>query len=86
VSPWTVVPGGSPAGDVAALRTAQLGADALLIERAELGGTHLNWGRIPTKSLLAGADLLRKIRDASDFGIMVSEPTSDFTSLTTFRE
>jgi dihydrolipoamide dehydrogenase len=86
VSPRVVVLGGGPAGDVAALRAAQLGADAVLIERAELGGTCLNWGCIPTKSLLAGADLLRKIRKASDFGIMVPEPTIDFTRMMARKE
>ena len=59
-APRVVVLGGGPAGDVAALRAAQLGADSTLIERAELGGTCLNWGCIPTKSLLATADLLRR--------------------------
>ena len=73
-----MVLGGGPAGDVAALRGAQLGADVVLVERAELGGTCLNRGCIPTKALLAGADLLRKIRHASDFGIEVSAPTVDF--------
>jgi dihydrolipoamide dehydrogenase len=86
VSPRVVVLGGGPAGDVAALRAAQLGAEAILIERAELGGTCLNWGCIPTKSLLAGADLLRKIRQASDFGIMVPEPTIDFTRMMARKE
>jgi dihydrolipoamide dehydrogenase len=81
-----VVLGGGPAGDVAALRGAQLGADVVLIERAELGGTCLNWGCIPTKSLLAGADLLRRIRRASDFGIEVSEPTIDFTRMMARKE
>jgi dihydrolipoamide dehydrogenase len=81
-----VVLGGGPAGDVAALRAAQLGADVTLIERAELGGTCLNWGCIPTKSLLAGADLLRKIRDAADFGIRVSEPEVDFPRMMARKE
>ena len=76
-----VVLGGGPAGDVAALRGAQLGADVVLIERADLGGTCLNWGCIPTKSLLAGADLLRRIRRAADFGIEVSEPTVNFARM-----
>ena len=78
MSQRVVVLGGGPAGDVAALRAAQLGADVVLIERDELGGTCLNWGCIPTKSLLAGADLLRRIRHAADFGIEVGEPTIDF--------
>ena len=86
MSPRVVVLGGGPAGDVAALRAAQLGAETVLIERAELGGTCLNWGCIPTKSLLASADLLRKIRNAADFGIMVSEPTIDFTRMMARKE
>jgi dihydrolipoamide dehydrogenase len=81
-----VVLGGGPAGDVAALRGAQLGADVVLIERAELGGTCLNWGCIPTKSLLAGADLLRKIRRAGDFGIEVAEPTINFARMMERKE
>ena len=81
-----VVLGGGPAGDVAALRAAQLGADVVLIERAELGGTCLNWGCIPTKSLLAGADLLRRIRHAGDFGIEVAEPRVNFTRMMERKE
>jgi dihydrolipoamide dehydrogenase len=81
-----VVLGGGPAGDVAALRAAQLGADTTLIERAELGGTCLNWGCIPTKSLLAGADLLRKIRGAADFGISVAAPEIDFARMMERKE
>src|SRR5579863_3416832 len=76
-----VVLGGGPAGDVAALRSAQLGANVTLIERDELGGTCLNWGCIPTKALLSSADLLRKIRRASEFGIDVDPPRVDFTKM-----
>ena len=65
MSARVVVLGGGPAGDVAALRAAQLGAQVTLIERAHLGGICLNWGCIPTKALLASADLLRKVRRAS---------------------
>ena len=70
--------GGGVAGDAAALRAAQLGAKATIIERAELGGTCLNWGCIPTKALLATADLLRKIRRADEFGLVVPEASFDF--------
>lgn len=86
MSQRVVVLGGGPAGDVAALRAAQLGADVTLIERAELGGTCLNWGCIPTKSLLAGADLLRKIRNAAEFGIRVAEPEVDFPRMMERKE
>ncbi len=81
-----VVLGGGPAGDVAALRSAQLGAQVTLIERAELGGTCLNWGCIPTKSLLAGADLLRRLRRAADFGIEIPEPKINFTRMMERKE
>jgi dihydrolipoamide dehydrogenase len=86
VSSRVVVLGGGPAGDVAALRASQLGAEVVLIERAELGGTCLNWGCIPTKSLLATADLLRRIRKAGDLGIEVGQVNVDFTRMMERKE
>ena len=68
-----VVLGGGPAGDVAALRAAQLGADVVLVERDLLGGTCVNRGCIPTKALLAGSDLVAHLREASEWGIAVGE-------------
>ena len=84
--PRLVVLGGGPAGDVAALRGAPLGAEVTLIERAELGGTCLNWGCIPTKSLLASADLLRRVRRASEFGIEVGEVHVNFDRMMERKE
>lgn len=81
MSARVVVLGGGPAGDVAALRAAQLGAEVTLVERADLGGTCLNWGCIPTKALLSSADVLRKVRHASDFGILIGEPKVDFARM-----
>jgi dihydrolipoamide dehydrogenase len=86
VSARIVVLGGGPAGDVAALRAAQLGAQVTLVERAQLGGTCLNWGCIPTKALLASADLLRKIRRADEFGIDVAEPRINFAKMMSRKE
>ena len=77
--------GGGPAGDVAALRAAQLGARPV-IERAELGGTCLNWGCIPTKSLLATADLLRRVRRADEYGLVVPEVSFDFPKMMSRKE
>ncbi|MFQ5895472.1 MAG: FAD-dependent oxidoreductase, partial [Nitrospinota bacterium] len=51
--------GGGPAGYVAAIRGAQLGAKVCVIEREGLGGTCLHWGCIPSKSLIASAGALR---------------------------
>ncbi|MGI9539871.1 MAG: dihydrolipoyl dehydrogenase [Miltoncostaeaceae bacterium] len=81
-----VVLGGGPAGDVAALRAAQLGAEVHLIERAELGGTCLNWGCIPTKALLATADLLRKLRRAEDYGLVANDVGFDFSRMMERKE
>ena len=84
--PRVVVLGGGPGGDVAALRAAQMGAQVTLVERADLGGTCLNWGCSPTKALLAAADLLRKIREAKDFGILVGEVGYDFAAMMARKE
>ena len=57
-----VVIGGGPAGYTAAIRAAQLGMKAALVEaEEELGGICLNWGCIPTKSLLRQAELFRHL-------------------------
>jgi dihydrolipoamide dehydrogenase len=86
VTSRVVVLGGGPAGDVAALRGAQRGADVVLVERAELGGTCLNRGCIPTKSLLATGDLLRRIRRAPDLGIDTGPVTIDFPRMMRRKE
>ncbi|MBQ7557848.1 MAG: FAD-dependent oxidoreductase, partial [Lachnospiraceae bacterium] len=44
--------GGGPGGYVAAIRAAQMGGEVTIVEREHLGGTCLNCGCIPTKSLL----------------------------------
>jgi dihydrolipoamide dehydrogenase len=64
-----IILGGGPGGYVAAIRATQLGLSTALVEREALGGVCLNWGCIPTKSLLHAADLLRQARHASDFGL-----------------
>lgn len=61
--------GGGPGGYVAALKAAQLGAQVTIIEKTEVGGTCLNRGCIPTKTLIASADALHTARNLSDFGI-----------------
>lgn len=76
-----LVIGGGPGGYVAALRAAQLGLRTALVEREHLGGICLNWGCIPTKSLLHGADTLRRIRQAGALGIRVAPPEVDFPAM-----
>jgi dihydrolipoamide dehydrogenase len=76
-----LVIGGGPGGYVAALRAAQLGLHVALVEREHLGGICLNWGCIPTKALLHGADLLRQIAHAADCGIVVGQPRVDLAAM-----
>lgn len=62
--------GGGPAGYVAAIRAAQLGAKVVLIEEKELGGVCLNIGCIPTKALLKTAETTTVIKRSKEFGIV----------------
>lgn len=66
-----VVIGAGPGGYVAAIKLAQGGKKVCLIEKQFLGGTCLNVGCIPTKTLLSHADLLHKMTHATEFGIEI---------------
>lgn len=66
-----IVIGGGPAGYVGAIRAAELGAKVALVERAELGGTCLNWGCIPTKALLKSAQVYHYCQTAKSFGVTI---------------
>lgn len=68
--------GAGPGGYVAAIRAAQKGAAVTVVEGAEVGGTCLNRGCIPTKTLIASAEALVRTRNAADFGIQVSGEVS----------
>jgi len=82
-----IVMGSGPGGYVAAIRAGQLGMKTALIERSELGGVCLNWGCIPSKSLLRNAEVLNLINEASKFGIEVSGVEADFSkAITRSRE
>lgn len=61
--------GGGPAGYVAAIRAAGLGAEVVLIEEKELGGVCLNIGCIPTKALLKTSEAATAIKKSKEFGI-----------------
>ena len=69
-----LVIGGGPGGYTAAIRASQLGLSVGLAERAELGGVCLNWGCIPTKSLLHTADVMREAMTASELGLEIDKP------------
>src|SRR5262245_34839228 len=69
--------GGGPGGYVAAIRAAQLGLKAALVERDRLGGICLNWGCIPTKALLRAAELYHAMQRAEEFGLACDNPRFD---------
>ncbi|QJE72871.1 dihydrolipoyl dehydrogenase [Aerophototrophica crusticola] len=71
-----LVIGAGPGGYVAAIRAAQLGMKAAVVEREHLGGICLNWGCIPTKALLRTAEIAHYIQHAKDYGITVNGSVS----------
>jgi len=78
--------GGGPAGYVAALRAAQLGARAVLIESERVGGTCLNIGCIPTKALTTSTELLLKARRAHEFGLAIPTAAPDLPALMEYKQ
>ena len=76
-----MVVGGGPGGYVAAIRAAQLGFRTALVERDTLGGICLNWGCIPTKALLRGAEIAHTLRSADHFGFTTGETRLDIGAL-----
>jgi dihydrolipoamide dehydrogenase len=74
--------GGGPGGYVAAIRAAQLGMKAAVVEADRLGGVCLNWGCIPSKALLTGAELVESLRQHGEaFGIVASGLTLDYAKV-----
>ncbi|HJD55237.1 MAG TPA: dihydrolipoyl dehydrogenase [Rickettsia endosymbiont of Pyrocoelia pectoralis] len=73
--------GGGPGGYVAAIRAAQLKKKVVLIEKEHLGGVCLNWGCIPTKSLLKSAEIFEHIKHASDYGIDAGSAKVNITKI-----
>jgi dihydrolipoamide dehydrogenase len=67
-----IVIGSGPGGYVTAIRTAQLGLKVAVVEREKLGGICLNWGCIPTKSLLKSAQAYEYALHASDYGVSIT--------------
>jgi len=76
-----IVIGAGPAGVVAALRAADLGAETALITRDEFGGMAANDGPVPVRSLAHAARLIREARQLGQYGITVSEPVLDYARL-----
>jgi dihydrolipoamide dehydrogenase len=74
--------GAGPGGYVAAIHAAQLGAKVSVIEKVEVGGTCLNQGCIPTKTLISTAQILDKLQQATELGIDIQGTIKpDFTKM-----
>ncbi|NGX39980.1 MAG: Dihydrolipoyl dehydrogenase [Chlamydiae bacterium] len=81
-----VVIGAGPGGYVAAIKAAQNGKSVALVEKSFLGGTCLNVGCIPTKTLLANAQVMHKIKMAEEYGISTGNVTFDFLKMKTRKD
>ncbi len=73
-----IVIGSGPGGYVAAIRAAQLGMKTAVVEKSDIGGVCLNWGCIPSKSLIRNAGIINLLGRADEFGIEISGINYDF--------
>ncbi len=78
-----IVLGGGPGGYVAAIRAAQLGMKAAVVEREHLGGICLNWGCIPTKALLRSAEINHLLHHLPEFGFAADNVRFDLARVVT---
>jgi pyruvate/2-oxoglutarate dehydrogenase complex dihydrolipoamide dehydrogenase (E3) component len=76
-----IVIGAGPAGVLAALRAADMGARITLVTRAEFGGMAANDGPVPVRTLAHAARLIRQARQLGQYGIDVSKPMLDYPRL-----
>jgi dihydrolipoamide dehydrogenase len=84
-----LVIGGGPGGYVAAIRAGQLGIPTVLVEGAELGGTCLNIGCIPSKALIHAADAFHQAASfagESPLGIRTGAPTIDVAQTVAWKD
>jgi dihydrolipoamide dehydrogenase len=78
--------GGGPGGHSAAFEAARLGAEVVLVEKQRLGGTCLNWGCIPTKTILRSAHIVHDTTHAEEFGLIAQPATVDIDRLRARKE
>lgn len=77
-----IVIGSGPGGYVAAIRASQLGLKTAVVEKENIGGVCLNWGCIPTKSLLKSAQALEYAQHAASYGVSIDgEVKADFEAM-----
>lgn len=78
--------GAGPGGYVAAIRAAQLGLKAVVVEREHAGGVCLNLGCIPTKAMLRSADVFTTLRHADQYGVFAENVRLDYGAVVNRRD
>jgi dihydrolipoamide dehydrogenase len=81
-----VILGGGSGGYACALRAAQLGMQVVLVEKAELGGTCLHRGCIPTKALLHAAEVADSSRESEQFGVRSTFEGIDMPAVNEYKD
>lgn len=81
-----VVIGSGPGGYVAAIRAAQLGLKAAVVEKGEMGGVCLNVGCIPSKAFLHAAEIYTEAREGKRIGVVAEKVTLDFGAVAAYKE
>ena len=76
----TIVIGGGPGGYVAAIKASQLGQKTAVVEKEHMGGICLNWGCIPTKSLIRNAEVINLLNDGKTFGFKFDNLQVDYST------
>ena len=76
-----LVIGAGPGGYVAAIRAAQLGMKTAVIENRQVGGTCLNRGCIPTKTLLHSSDVYYEAKNGAPFGVSADNVAFDYAKI-----
>lgn len=76
-----VIVGAGPGGYVAAIRAAQLGLNTAIVEREHMGGICLNWGCMPTKTLLKSAEVYDTLKKADSYGVSAGDIGFDLPAI-----
>lgn len=72
--------GSGPGGYIAAIRAAQLGMTAAIVEKDRLGGVCLNWGCIPSKAILSAAEVFEAVKGGTP-GLVVDGLRADYPAV-----
>ena len=81
-----IVIGAGPGGYVSAIKAAKLGMSVAVVEKGDLGGTCLNRGCIPTKSLIHATELYRKMQHSEVYGIMHQGISYDMEKIFSYKD